>query len=146
MEAKDLIGTWRLRSWTNTAGDAPAVDPLGPTPIGYILYNADGYMAVEIMAAGRAPYREPDPFGGTPQERSAAIGAYLSYSGRFEVLPEEGAVIHHIEVSSYPNWVGTAQLRLVGLDGDQLTLSTRPMALGGVEQRAELAWERVKRA
>ena len=55
LKAEDLVGTWRLRSWKNVASDGSAVDPLGERPVGYIFYNHDGYMSVEIMAAHRAP-------------------------------------------------------------------------------------------
>ena len=143
MRAEDLIGTWRLRSWRNVASDGAAVNPLGESPIGYIFYNHDGYMSVEIMAAARAPYRDQDAFGGTPEERSAAISTYLSYSGPFEVLPDQDTVIHHIEVCSYPNWIGNAQVRFAKLHDNLLELSTRPMTFQGVERRAELIWERV---
>jgi Lipocalin-like domain len=141
----DLVGTWRLRSWKNVASDGSAMDPLGDSPVGYIFYNDDGYMSVEIMAADRPPYREPDAFGGTLEERSHAISTYLSYSGPFEVLTDRDVVIHHIEVCSYPNWVGNAQVRFARLDGDRLTLSTKPMTFQGVERSAELVWERVAR-
>jgi Lipocalin-like domain len=57
--AEDIIGTWRLRSWKNIGSDGSAVDPLGENPVGYIFYNHDGYMSVEIMAAHRVPYRTP---------------------------------------------------------------------------------------
>ena len=127
------------------ASDGSAVNPLGETPIGYIFYNHDGYMSVEIMEADRAPYRDQDAFGGTPEERSAAISTYLSYSGPFEVLPDQDTVIHHIEVCSYPNWIGNAQVRFAKLHDNLLELSTRPMTFQGVERRAELIWERVGR-
>jgi hypothetical protein len=143
LTAKELVGTWRLRSWKNIGSDGSVVDPLGEDPVGYIFYNHDGYVSVEIMAARRTPYRYPDAFGGTPEERSEAISSYLSYSGPFEVLPDQDTVIHHIEVCSYPNWIGNAQVRAAKLDGDLLTLSTKPMTLQGVERRAELVWERV---
>jgi hypothetical protein len=146
VKPQDLIGTWRLRSWTNVGSDGSAVDPLGEQPVGYIFYNRDGYMSVEIMAADRVPYREPDAFGGTLQERSEAISTYLSYSGPFEVVPGRDTVIHHIEVCSYPNWIGNAQVRRAALDGDLLTLSTKPMTFQGVERKAELVWERVSDA
>lgn len=97
------------------------------------------------MAAHRAPYHNPDVFGGTPEERSEAISTYLSYCGPFEVLPGQDTAIHHIEVCSYPNWIGNAQVRFVRLDGDLLVLSTKPMIFQGVEGRAELVWERVGR-
>jgi hypothetical protein len=145
LKADELIGTWRLRSWKNVAGDGSAVDPMGENPVGYIFYNHDGYVSVEMMAAHRAPYQQPDVLGGTLEERSDALSTYTSYSGRFEVLPDQDTVIHHIEVCSYPNWVGDAQVRFAKLDGDLLTLSTEPMTLQGEELRAELVWERVGR-
>lgn len=143
MQAENLIGTWRLRSWQNVASDGSVVDPLGENPVGYIFYNRDGYMSVEIMAARRVPYQEADAFGGTLEERAQAISTYLSYSGPFQVLPDEDTVIHHIEVCSYPNWIGNAQVRFAKLEGDVLTLSTKPMTFQGVERSAELVWERV---
>lgn len=145
MKAEDLIGTWRLRSWTNIARDGSTTYPLGDHPVGYLFYNHDGYVSVEIMAAHRSPYHDPDLFGGTPEEQSEAISTYLSYSGPFEVRPDEGAVIHHIEVCSFPNWIGNAQVRFATLDGNRLTLSTRPMIVQGVERFAEVEWERIGR-
>jgi Lipocalin-like domain len=61
------------------------------------------------------------------------------------VIPEQDTVIHHIEVCSYPNWIGNAQVRYANLDGDVLVLSTKPMIFQGVERRAELVWDRVGR-
>lgn len=145
LRADDLIGTWRLRSWKNVAGDGSTTLPLGEAPVGYLFYNHDGYMSVEIMAAHRSPYHDPDLFGGTAQERSEAISTYLSYSGPFEVLSDQGTVIHHIEVCSFPNWIGNAQVRIAKLDGDVLTLSTRPMTIQGTERTAELDWVRIGR-
>lgn len=73
MNPQDLVGTWRLRTWKNTGSDGSGIDPMGEHPLGYIFYNHDGYVAVEIVAAHRAPYRDPNPFGGTTAERSEAI-------------------------------------------------------------------------
>ena len=143
MKLEDLVGTWRLRSWKNVASDGSAVDPVGENPVGYIFYRPDGYMSVEIMAAHRPPYHDADVFGGTSEERSAAISTYLSYAGPFEVLPDEDTVVHHIEVCSFPNWIGDAQVRFAKLDGRTLTLSTKPMIFQGMERTAELVWERV---
>jgi Lipocalin-like domain len=147
LKAEDLIGTWRLRSWKNVGSDGSEVYPVGEKPIGYIIYNHDGYVSVEIMAEGHTrPYQEEDPFGGTLEERSLAISTYISYSGPFEVVPGQDTVIHHIEVCSYPNWIGNSQVRFVQLEGDhQLVLRTKPMTFQGVTRSAEVVWERVGR-
>jgi hypothetical protein len=54
LKAGDLVGTWCLRSWKNVSSDRSAADPSGVKPVGYIFYNHDGYMSVQIMAALQA--------------------------------------------------------------------------------------------
>jgi hypothetical protein len=54
----------------------------------------------------------------------------------------EDRVVHHVEVSLFPNWVGSAQVRHYELAGNRLTLSTAPLLQGGRERRAYLVWER----
>jgi Lipocalin-like domain len=87
LKPDDLVRTWRLRSWKNKASDGSVVDPLGEDPVGYIFYPPDGYMSVEIMAAHREPYHDPDVFGGTADERSAAISTYRSMRVRSRCCP-----------------------------------------------------------
>jgi hypothetical protein len=137
VKAQDLVGTWRLKTWQNVGSDGSVVDPLGEQPLGYIFYNHDGYVSVEMMAQHRAPYRDPNPTGGTTAERSEAISTYLSYSGRYEVLPDQDTVIHHVEICSYPNWIGNAQVRYAKLDGDVLRLTSEPMTAQGVDYKSQ---------
>ena len=78
---------------------------------------------------------------GSAEEKPQAAETYVSYCGRYEFRGD--TVIHHVALSSFPNWVGVDQERLVKLNGNRLTLSTRPILLGGIEQTAHLNWERV---
>jgi hypothetical protein len=48
----------------------------------------------------------------------------MAYCGRYEVHGDH--VVHHIEQSLFPNWVGTSQKRFIELEGDRLTLTTDP--------------------
>jgi hypothetical protein len=136
-----LIGTWRLISWENRDADGRITYPLGEDALGYIIYNADGYMFVAIMGPGRAKFAAGDLLSGTTEERARAAGTYVSYCGRYEFRGE--TVIHYVELSLFPNWVGVEQERLVEVRGDRMTLSTRPMLFGGMQRSAHLIWERV---
>ena len=78
--------------------------------------------------------------GGTTEEKIAAIDGYLSYCGRFSV--SGGRVVHHIEVSLFPNWTGTDQERFFEFKADTLTLSTPPILLDGQEQTSHLVWQK----
>lgn len=40
-------------------------------------------------------------------------------------------MVHHVETSLYPNWVGTAQKRFFTIDGKRLTIWTPPYLAAG---------------
>jgi hypothetical protein len=137
-----LIGTWRLVSWENRSlVDGQISYPLGKDAVGYIMYNQEGYMFVAIMGSNRLKFAAEDLLSGTPEEEVQAEETYVSYCGKYEFRGD--TVIHHVELSLFPNWVGVEQERLVELRGDRLTLSTRPILLRGTQQIAHLIWERV---
>jgi len=141
MTPNPLIGSWRLVSWENRSIDGQKISyPLGKDAVGYIMYNQDGYMAVAIMRPNRTKFAAGDLLGGSAAEKAQAAETYVSYCGRYEFRGD--TVVHHVELSSFPNWVGVDQERLVELEGNRLTLSTRPILLGGIEQTAHLIWER----
>ena len=141
MTSNPIVGTWRLISWENRGLDGEVVYPLGEDAVGYIMYNPDGYMFVAIMRSDRAKFAAEDLLSGSMEEKAYAAGTYVSYCGRYEFRGD--TVIHHVELSLFPNWVGVEQERLVEVRGDRLTVSTRPMLFGGAQRTAHLIWERV---
>jgi hypothetical protein len=141
MRSNPLIGTWRLVSWENRGADGGITYPLGEDAVGYIMYNPDGYMSVAIMRPDRAMFVAGDLLSGSPEEKARAAGTYVSYCGRYEFRGD--TVVHQVELSLFPNWVGVDQERLVEVTGDRLTLSTRPILLGGMQRTAHLILERV---
>jgi Lipocalin-like domain len=115
--------------------------PLGKDAVGYIMYGQDGYTSVSIMRPDRPKFAAGDLLSGGAQERARATDTYVSYCGRYEFRGD--TVVHRVELSLFPNWVGVEQERLVEVKGDRLTLSTRPILLGGVQRTAHLIWEAV---
>ncbi len=141
MREHSLVGTWRLVAWENRDTQGQVTWPAGHDARGYLIYTADGYMSVQIMTANRPPFAAGDLLGGSPPEKAGATESYTAYAGRYE--QRETTVIHHVDVSLFPNWVGTQQERLLDMSGERLTLSTGPLLLGGKQQTAHLIWERV---
>jgi hypothetical protein len=115
--------------------------PLGKDATGYIMYNQDGYMFVAIMSPYCVKFAGGDLLSGTSEEEAQAEETFLSYCGPYDF--QEDKVIHHIELSSFPNWAGVDQERLVELSGNRVTLSTHPLLIQGKQQTAHLIWERV---
>jgi len=141
MEANLLVGSWRLVSWENRDADGTVSYPMGRDAQGYIMYNPDGYMSVIITGPHRPAFRDADMGGGTDEERASAAATCVSYCGRYEL--QAGRVMHYVELSLFPNWVGTTQERFLDLEGSTLTLSTAPVLYAGQQRMAYLVWERV---
>lgn len=138
--AAAVVGTWRLRTWETQAADGQIRYPLGPDAVGYLSYTPEGYVFVAMMRADRSRYTTSDLLGGTPAERAAAAAGYVAYCGRYRL--EAGRVVHRIELSLFPNWTGTDQVRFAEVEGDRLTITTAPIAIGGTTTN-RLVWERV---
>ena len=98
-------------------------------------------MSVSVMQARRTSFASPDALQAPTEEKLAAFDTYSSYSGRYEVRGQK--VIHHVEISSFPNWTGKEQERYFAFSGDRLTLSAPPMQIGGVEQQLVAIWQRL---
>jgi hypothetical protein len=145
MSSPSLIGTWNLLSWEIRASVGTVTYPLGESPRGVIVYDESGRMAVQLMDPDRLPSESSDPFGAEPDEIVTAWMGFISYAGRYEVDSRQLTVTHHLEICSFPNWVGTEQRRFYEFDGDLLVLSTPPISLGGESTVSTLLWEPIDR-
>lgn len=139
-DTENFIGSWKLVSFHNIDSDNNVNYPFGKEAKGMIYYHDSGHMGVNIMSEGRKNFESGDMFVATPEEMQTAI-RYISYSGKFRV--EGDKVIHQIEVSFFPNWVGAEQERFYEFKESQLTLSTRPMKFGGKKVVSKLLWEKL---
>jgi Lipocalin-like domain len=134
-----IFGLWELTAWEMRLGETP-VRPLGERPQGMLYYAADGWMAVQITAADRPTIASTDPLGGTEKERAAAYASSLAYCGTYELRDDH--VVHHVRLSTFPNWAGAEQVRSVRLDVDQLVLRTPPIQTPAGTVAVELRWAR----
>jgi len=138
-----LLGAWRLLTWEAIGEDGTIDLPMGTDPEGVVVYTPDGTMMTTLGRAGRTPITGGDVLAGPDDERLAAFGSFIAYQSRFRMDGRD--VIHQVEMSLFPNWVGSAQRRHVELsaDGRSLVLSSDPILVRGRMSRQRLAWERI---
>ncbi len=145
-DAARLVGDWRLRSWVAEGDDGTTERPMGEAPMGILVYSPDGTMITTIAPAARPRISSGDPLRGGPDaERQRVAETFVAYSGRYAL--EGGDVVHTVEMSLYPNWVGTRQIRHAELspDGQTLVLSTDPFTLAGRRSVQRLTWSRASK-
>jgi hypothetical protein len=139
------VGTWRLVAVSHAGDGIRGEDrndgPLGAHPTGLLAYTADGHMFAVLSHDRRKPL-SGDRTNAPIEERAEAFATAFAYAGRYSVAGDH--VLHHVEVSTVQNWVGTDMVRAMRFDGDRLTLTTPPLSVGGVMRAAMLVWKRVR--
>lgn len=140
-----FIGTWKMVSVEERKPNGELVEPrYGARPSGYIMYDATGHVAVQIMKPGRPRFASDDAGQATAAEAKSAFDGYGAYFGTYEINEAEGYVIHHVEGSVFPNYVGSDQKRGFELSGDQLILKPPTRQVGGEQHTTRVTWQRVK--
>jgi hypothetical protein len=135
--AARLVGTWRLVLYETVDEDGRRGRPYGDA-VGRLTYDTGGNMTGQVMRPNRAPVSVGE---GSAQQVRAAYAGYIAYFGTYEVAGDGQSVVHRVEGSLNPAWVGGNQVRTMRVDGDRLVLHASVEKAGGIV-RHELTWER----
>lgn len=139
---EDLVGSWNLvsnRNWTD-AGEAS--DPFGSTPVGSLLLMPDGRMTVIMMRSDLPRIAANHRLQGTPEENAAIVKGALAAFGTYEFDPSASTLVLIAEGSTYPNMVGSRQVRPFTISGDTMTWDVTAATIGG---RSLIVWRRSSR-
>lgn len=139
---KDFIGTWKLLRCEHRFDDGRIVYPLGKDAAGLLVYTAEGYMSGCLMNPNRPRFKTTELFAGAVEEKAQAMEGYVHYGGRFELQTDH--VIHHVEISLFPNWIGSRQQRYFKFANGEMELFTNAFVAEGGKQTAHLFWKRAK--
>lgn len=135
VDARDLLGGWRLISWSLVYEDGrPDEYPLGADALGSIMYTPDGCVAATLMRA-RRPREAPSTDAG----RAEAYTESFAYAGRYQV--RDATVYHSIEIATNPALIGMTSTRHIAFDGDLLVLSGPDFAAGTARMQ-KIIWRR----
>ena len=106
------IGAWTL---TSIAEDFAGVkkDTWGPDVKGALLLDRSGQFALHIAAAGRAQ--------GSGDPSRSPIGRVIAYFGTYTISEADKTLTFNIVRSTFPNWDGTEQKRILTITGDKLS-------------------------
>jgi hypothetical protein len=129
-----------LLSCESKSPDGAISYPYGENPVGRITYDRAGRMSAILMRTGR-PSTVPSGVAliagnaGSEEIRQAVEG-FTAYFGTFDVDESTRKVIHHVQASLVPSWVGTDLSRGYRFNANRLTLTAISTSV------LELVWER----
>ena len=141
--ADRFAGTWRLLNCEGRWSDGRISHPYGEKPGGMLVYDGRGYFSGQIMAQGRPPFSTGNLLKGSDAEVRSAFEGYVAYYGTYEINETEGLMVHRVDGSFFPNWVGEQQIReFQFIDSGRLELKTLPIKGSQADLTVVLLWER----
>lgn len=125
-----LVGTWDRPELALLGDDGDRLE--FPAASGRLVYSADGFM-IAVVALERPA---------TTESGGELMGAFLSYTGRFEIR-SDGWVQHHVDVSLPTEWTGTTVRRRAIVRPGAIDLATPAMPTRGGARFVRCSWHRV---
>jgi lipocalin-like protein len=129
-----FVGTWRLVSI-----DSGEPRLFGDTPVGMLMYDAEGHVAVQIMRNPRPEFTGNTMAFPAPKDVQIAYRGYYAYYGTYTIDAEQKIITHHLQGSLRPGDVGKDFVRAYTFSGTSLSL--RPVNDSQAKD-ACLNWER----
>lgn len=128
-----IVGRWMLvHAWVER--DGKITQPLGLSSIGYIAFDSTGHYSYHFMRPDVPKFASNNRASGTPEEHKAVVLGNIATFGTYTINPDNASVTLHIVGSTFPNWMGTSQKRLIEIseDGDRLEYTNPAASIGGV--------------
>lgn len=136
---KQFVGSWGLISFEHALPSGEVQRLFGDSPLGLLIYQADGHMSTHLSDGESSRFASEDLLQASSDEASGAFRKYIGYWGTFEVSAEKGVVVHRVKGSSFPNWIGTEQVRHFRFDEpNRLTLEAQVPS-----GHSTLIWQRI---
>lgn len=125
-----VVGTWLAVS-QYVDQDGKKLEPFGSNPKGMVVYDANGRFILMLQRSTLPQFASNNRMTGTPEENKAIVQGSIAYFGRYSVDEKEGKISLHYDGSTYPNWDGEDQIRLITIAGDELKMVSPVSAVGG---------------
>ena len=121
-----LVGTWHFVVAEVTAPDGKKSFPFGPTPRGILIFTAGGDFAQIHIASEVPKIASGNRLAATPEEYAGIMRGTIAQFGTYTVDEDKKTVTYKIVTSTFPNWEGISQTRLIETLTDAEFRNTNP--------------------
>jgi hypothetical protein len=137
---------FRGTSWTLTSGrierGGRQVRLIAPRFQGFLMFDSNDHFLIAITRSGVTKPASNSGNAETGGENKVPLQRCIACFGTYSINDADHTISAHIEGSSFPKWIGTAQTRQFTVTGDKLKW-TNSSPSGGAGT-ADLVWMRVK--
>jgi hypothetical protein len=139
--AQQIQGSWILVSIYNEQ-DGKKIEPFGSKPRGSLILTPDGRFSMILMRASLPKFTANNRMQGSAEENQAVVQGSHAYFGTYAVASEKEQTVNlHMEASTWPNWDGQDQKRVMNVIGDELKVTNPYASYGGTNY---VVWKRAK--
>jgi hypothetical protein len=138
-----LVGTWHFVVAEVTAPDGQKSLPFGPTPRGIVIFTPDGNFAQIHIASEVPKIASGNRLAAAPEEYAGIMKGTIAQFGTYTVDEEKKTFTYKITASTFPNWDGILQTRLIEKLTDDEMVNTNPQVGAGRGSATNL-YKRVK--
>ena len=140
--AQQIQGSWILVSVYNVQQDGKKIDIYGTNPRGSMILTPDGRFSIILMRASLPKFASNSRVKGTAQENQAVVQGSSALFGSYSVASEADKMVNLlIEGSTFPNWDGEVQKRVMTVVGDEMRVTIPTAMVGGTSY---VIWKRAK--
>jgi len=124
-----LVGSWILTSLTGGDGDTL---PYGAKPRGTMMVDANGRFSITVVRSDLPKFTSDNRMSGTADENKAVVQGCIAYFGTCTIDEATHVITVHVEGSTFPNFAGGTQTRILSFRGDdEVTYFNPTPSMGG---------------
>jgi hypothetical protein len=106
------------------------------------MFDRSGHFVQVLARADMPKFASNNRNTGTADENKAVVQGSLAIYGTYAASPKDGTITLHVDRSSYPNWSGGDQKRIVtSLTASELKWDVPAPSIGG---SSSASWKRSK--
>jgi lipocalin-like protein len=135
-----FIGSWTLVSLTSGEG-ANQTLPYGPDPKGTMMVDANGRFSITVVRSDLPKFASNNRMSGSPEENKAIVQGSIAYFGTYTIDEATHVLTVNVEGSTFPNFTGGTQTRILSFEGDEVTYFNPTPSMGG---SAKVTYRRAK--
>ncbi len=137
---QQILGTWSLVS-QYVEQDGKRIERFGSNPKGIYIFERNGQFALIIQRPGIPKFASNNAMSGTAEENKAVVQGSIASFGIYTVNEKDRMLNAHVSGTTYPNWDGEDQKRLISISGNEMKTTLPAAAIGGT---AISVWKRIK--
>lgn len=135
-----LVGSWTLVATENTLPNGTRFNPF-ENGSGMAVFDRTGHFSWILLRGDIPKIASGNRTQSTPEELKGVALGTLAYFGTYALDSKTNTLTLHVQASSFANFTGQDQTRIVSVKGDEFTTMNSAGASGG---SATVRWKRIK--